>query len=73
MNASCNKIRALERFYQMNGEKYFSKKEADIRISQAYRKAAKRYYYFGARKASIYLYKQALSYNPFNIKGHRGD
>jgi len=71
-NASCNKIRALERFYRMNGEKYFSKKEATHRISQAYRKAAKRYYYFGARKASIYLYKQALSYNPFNIKGHKG-
>lgn len=68
-NVNCNKIRIQERFYfRLGGKDCVPKKEALRRISRTYQQTAKSYYSNGARRASICLFKKALSYKPFDLK-----
>lgn len=64
-----NKIRVLERFfYDLGGNNHILKRKALGRISRCYSRAGNFHYTFGARKASIYLFKKALLYNPWASK-----
>lgn len=65
----CEKILLKERFYfRFNGGKYIPKKEAQHYLSRTLKHIAKSYYNKGARRASICLFKKALSYTPCNIE-----
>jgi len=64
-----NTARSLERFYyNLGGDKFISQKQARIKISHRYRKAAKLHLKSENRLAAILLYKRALSYWPFDIR-----
>jgi glycosyltransferase involved in cell wall biosynthesis len=66
---NANRIRILERFYfRLGGCDFIPERQAMHRISHAYRSVAKRHYEMKHRKASVYLYKQALRYCPYDIR-----
>lgn len=71
-NVNCDKIRVMERFCAEYGAEYLSRREEGRRLSHVYKETAKRYYNLDARKASIYLFKRAISYDPLNIKAYKG-
>jgi glycosyltransferase involved in cell wall biosynthesis len=70
---SCNRALSLERFYyQLGGERYVPKNRAKKKISKVYRRAAERHRKAGYRKGSLYLYKRAIRYNPFDVRLYSG-
>jgi glycosyltransferase involved in cell wall biosynthesis len=65
----CNMIMVRERFYfVLGGRSYIPRREALHRIAQTYKQTARRYYSNLVRKASVYLFKKAFLYNPFDLK-----
>ena len=69
----CNRIRVLERFYfRLGGDKYISKKTAVNKLSRAYRSVAKKSCRDKYRRASICLYKNAISYCRWDVRLHLG-
>ena len=69
----CNRIRVLERFYfRLGGDKYISKKTAANKLGRAYRSVAKKSCRDKYRKASIYLYRKAISYCRWDIRLYPG-
>jgi glycosyltransferase involved in cell wall biosynthesis len=71
-NVNCNKIRVLERFYRQYGSEFISEREARRCLGRHCKEFAKRHRLFGMRKAAIYLFQRALSYDPYSIKAYRG-
>ncbi len=64
-----NVVRALKRFYfHFQGNKYVSRRIALRKISHGYRKAGKVARALGNRKATILLFKKAISYYPMDIR-----
>jgi len=66
---NCNRARVLERFYfKLGGDKYIQRKTAMIKISYAWRSAAKKALNTGCRKAAIELIKTAMSYQKWQFR-----
>ena len=66
---NCNKIRVQERFYyRLGGKDRIPKAKAMRRIARTYMHTAKCYYSQQARRASVHLFRQALSYNLFDLR-----
>ena len=69
----CNRIRVLERFYfRLGGDKYIPKKTATNKLGRAYRSVAKKSCQDRYRRASIYLYKKAISYCRWDARLYLG-
>ena len=67
-----SRLRVLERFYHsFGGKEMVTKKTAAIRFTKAYREVGTQYYNIKARKAAIYLFKKALTFDKFSTRNYR--
>jgi glycosyltransferase involved in cell wall biosynthesis len=71
-NINCDKIRVMERFYRLYGQRFISDAEAKRRLGYVYKETAKRFYDSGAITAAIYLFKRAIRYDPLNFRAYKG-
>ncbi len=69
LGANCNRILSLERFYfRLGGKEGISYRVAMLKLSHAYRQAAKRFLRAQKIKAASFLYKRAISYWPYDYR-----
>jgi glycosyltransferase involved in cell wall biosynthesis len=69
---TCEKIRGLERFYRVYGQKCIPDAQAKWRLGSVYKATARRFYNFGATTAAIYLFKRAIRYDPLRFSTYTG-
>jgi glycosyltransferase involved in cell wall biosynthesis len=68
-----NRLLSLERFYfKLAGNRFIPKKLAFKKLSKSSHRLAKYYYKERMKRASMYYYKKALYYRPFNLKLYMG-
>jgi glycosyltransferase involved in cell wall biosynthesis len=69
---NCDKIRVLERFYRLYGQRYIPNAHARRRLGSVYKETAKRFFDFGATTAAVCLFKKAIGYDPLNFRAYKG-
>jgi glycosyltransferase involved in cell wall biosynthesis len=73
ISGSCNRAMSLERFYFiLGGDKIVPRPIALQKIGHVYRRAAERHRKGGYRRAAIKLFKQAMHYQPFDLRLYIG-
>ncbi|MGB8227451.1 MAG: glycosyltransferase, partial [Sedimentisphaerales bacterium] len=73
VSGSYNRARSLERFYfSLGGDKIVPRPIAFQKIGRVYRRAAERYRKGKYRTAAIKLFKQAIHYQPFDLRLYIG-
>jgi glycosyltransferase involved in cell wall biosynthesis len=73
ISGSHNRARSLERFYfRLGGDKIVPRPVALQKIGRVYRRAAERHREGGYRSAAIKLFKQAMHYQPLDLRLYVG-